>query len=96
MNILERFNAMDYGPAPEARGDADAWIKRKDFAKALGKELGRPSFLPMPGFAIDIVKGGGVGHAAREGQRVFPRKAIDNGYEFKQPELAGALANLLG
>jgi NAD-dependent aldehyde dehydrogenases len=35
MNILERFNAMDYGPAPEARGDADAWIKRKDFAKAL-------------------------------------------------------------
>ena len=31
---------------------------------------GRPSFLPVPGFAIDIVKGGGVGHAAREGQRV--------------------------
>jgi aldehyde dehydrogenase (NAD+) len=35
MNILERFNAMDYGPAPEARADADAWIKGKDFGKAL-------------------------------------------------------------
>ncbi len=35
MNILEKFNAMDYGPAPEARGDADAWMKAKDFAKAL-------------------------------------------------------------
>lgn len=71
-------------------------VTNKDFSKALGKELGRPSVLPLPGFAIDIVKGGGVGHAAREGQRVFPKVAIDNGYEFKQPELAGALANLLG
>lgn len=71
-------------------------VTNKDFSKALGKQLGRPSFLPLPGFAIDIVKGGGVGHAAREGQRVFPRKATQNGYEFKQPELAGALANLLG
>ncbi|MCB0871012.1 MAG: TIGR01777 family oxidoreductase [Solirubrobacterales bacterium] len=71
-------------------------VTNKDFSRALGKELGRPSVLPLPGFAIDIVKGGGVGHAAREGQRVFPKKATDNGYEFKQPELAGALANLLG
>lgn len=70
-------------------------VTNKDFSKALGKELGRPAVLPLPGFAIDIVKGGGVGHAAREGQRVFPKKATDNGYEFKQPELAGALANLL-
>ncbi len=71
-------------------------VTNKDFSKALGHELGRPAVVPLPGFAIDIVKGSGVGHAAREGQRVFPRKAIDNGYEFKQPELAGALANLLG
>jgi uncharacterized protein (TIGR01777 family) len=71
-------------------------VTNKDFSKALGKELGRPSFLPTPGFAIDLVKGSGVGHAAREGQRVFPKKATDEGYEFKQPELAGALANLLG
>lgn len=70
-------------------------VTNKDFSKALGKQLGRPSFLPTPGFAIDLVKGSGVGHAAREGQRVFPKKATDNGYEFKQPELAGALANLL-
>ena len=35
MNILERFNAMDYGPAPEARNEADAWIAGRDFGKAL-------------------------------------------------------------
>lgn len=71
-------------------------VTNRDFSKALGRQLGRPAVLPLPGFAIDIAKGGGVGHAAREGQRVFPRKATQNGYEFKQPELTGALANLLG
>ncbi len=35
MNILEKFNAMDYGPAPEARTEADAWLAAKDFSKAL-------------------------------------------------------------
>jgi aldehyde dehydrogenase (NAD+) len=35
MNILERYAAMEYGLAPEARGEADAWIAGKDFSKAL-------------------------------------------------------------
>ena len=35
MNILERYHAMEYGPAPEARNEADAWIAWRDFAKAL-------------------------------------------------------------
>lgn len=35
MNILERYTTMDYGPAPEARSEADAWIAGRDFGKAL-------------------------------------------------------------
>ena len=35
MNILERYHAMEYGPAPEARNEADAWLAGRDFAKAL-------------------------------------------------------------
>jgi aldehyde dehydrogenase (NAD+) len=31
MNILERFNAMEYGPAPESRKEADAWLKAAIF-----------------------------------------------------------------
>lgn len=71
-------------------------VTNQEFSKVLGKELSRPSFMPLPGFAIDLVKGSDVGRAAREGQRVYPRKATDLGYEFKQPQLDGALANLLG
>lgn len=35
MNILDRYHAMDYGPAPEARNEADAWLAVRDFSKAL-------------------------------------------------------------
>ncbi|MER9948322.1 aldehyde dehydrogenase family protein [Mesorhizobium sp. M0047] len=35
MNILDRYHAMDYGPAPEARNEADAWLAARDFSKAL-------------------------------------------------------------
>ncbi|HEV7416894.1 MAG TPA: aldehyde dehydrogenase family protein, partial [Tianweitania sediminis] len=35
MNILERFGAMDYGPAPESRAEADRWIAGRDFSRAL-------------------------------------------------------------
>jgi aldehyde dehydrogenase (NAD+) len=35
MNILERYHAMDYAPAPESRGEADAWIAGRDFSKSL-------------------------------------------------------------
>jgi len=35
MNILERYHAMEYGPAPEARNEADAWLAARDFGKAL-------------------------------------------------------------
>lgn len=35
MNILERYRAMEYGPAPEARNEADAWIAARDMSRAL-------------------------------------------------------------
>ena len=35
MNILQRYEAMDYGAAPEARNEADAWLAGRDFSKAL-------------------------------------------------------------
>ena len=35
MNILERYVAMDYGPAPESRGEADKWLKARKTEKAL-------------------------------------------------------------
>ncbi len=35
MNILERYEAMDYGPAPESRAEADEWLAGRKLEKAL-------------------------------------------------------------
>ncbi|MBK5233413.1 MAG: TIGR01777 family oxidoreductase [Thermoleophilia bacterium] len=70
-------------------------VTNKEFSKQLGKAVGRPAFVPLPGFAMKAIRGPEFGQVLTEGQRVYPRNAIDHGYEFKQPELAGALAQLL-
>jgi uncharacterized protein (TIGR01777 family) len=70
-------------------------VTNKEFARKLGKAVSRPALMPIPGFAVDVLRGSEFGSVLREGQRVYPRLATENGYEFKQPDLAGAFANLL-
>jgi len=65
------------------------------FAKALGRALGRPAVVPVPGFVLDLKFGSEFGRVLRGGQRVIPRRALDHGYEFNHPELDEALADLL-
>ncbi|MGO4706774.1 aldehyde dehydrogenase family protein [Microvirga sp. 2MCAF38] len=35
MNILEKYATMEYGPSPEARNEADAWLAQRNFGEAL-------------------------------------------------------------
>jgi uncharacterized protein (TIGR01777 family) len=67
----------------------------RDFSKALGRALGRPAVVPVPGFVLDLKFGGEFGRVLRGGQRVVPKRALELGYEFKHPQLDGALKNLL-
>lgn len=46
-------------------------VKNKDLAKALGRALHRPSFMPAPAFMIKLVLGE-FGSVILEGQRVLP------------------------
>jgi uncharacterized protein (TIGR01777 family) len=67
----------------------------RDFSKALGKALGRPAVVPVPGLALDVMYGREFGAVLRGGQRVIPRRALDLGYEFRHPGLEEALKDLL-
>jgi uncharacterized protein (TIGR01777 family) len=69
-------------------------VTNKTFSKALGKALGRPAVVPVPGLAVDLMYGKEFGQVLRGGQRVVPRRAQDLGYEFRHPELDEALADL--
>ncbi len=74
---------------------APAPATNRDFSKALGRALGRPAVVPVPGFVLDLKFGGEFGRVLRGGQRVIPKRARDLGYEFKHPDLDGALEDLL-
>jgi uncharacterized protein (TIGR01777 family) len=70
-------------------------VTNKELSKQLGHTLGRPAVMPVPGFALDLMYGSEFGAVLKGGQRVMPRRALDLGYEFRFPELEGALKDLL-
>ena len=67
----------------------------RDFSKALGRALGRPAVVPVPGFALDLKFGAEFGKVLRGGQRVVPKRVEELGYGFKHPDLDEALKDLL-
>jgi uncharacterized protein len=68
-------------------------VRNRDFAKALGKALHRPSLSPAPGFMVRLILGE-FGSVILEGQRMTPRRLMDNGFVFRYPDIDGALASL--
>jgi uncharacterized protein (TIGR01777 family) len=69
-------------------------IRNKELAKALGRAMHRPAFLPAPGFLLRLILGE-FGSVLLEGQRVIPKKLSDKGYVFLYREIDGALRSLI-
>ncbi|MGE0687073.1 MAG: TIGR01777 family oxidoreductase [Dehalococcoidia bacterium] len=69
--------------------------RQKDFAKALGKVMSRPSFMPAPAFAVRLVQGGFADEVLFS-KRVLPKRLTDAGFSFTYPELEPALRQVLG
>ena len=73
--------------APEA-------VTMKRFCEVLGRVLHRPSWLPVPGFALRVALGE-LGTLMTTGQRVNPAKALSGGYVFHYPTLEPALRAIM-
>ncbi len=69
-------------------------IRQKDFAKALGRQLGRPALVPAPSFMIRLIMGE-LGRSMMYSQKVIPDQLIKHGYKFKYMEIQPALEDLL-
>jgi uncharacterized protein (TIGR01777 family) len=70
-------------------------VTMKDFARALGRALHRPSWAPVPAGALKILLGE-FAAALLEGQRAVPKKLLESGFRFRFPEVDSALADVLG
>ena len=64
--------------------------RQKDFAKALGRVLSRPAFLPAPAFMLKIALGGFAAELLSS-KRVLPGRLRQAGFVFRLPELGSAL-----
>ncbi len=69
-------------------------LTNAEFARLLGKVLGRPSFVPVPAFALRLALGE-VSAVVLEGQRAISRRLLDLGFRFQFPDAESALRDLL-
>ncbi|MEN9935531.1 MAG: hypothetical protein RLZZ387_2110 [Chloroflexota bacterium] len=69
--------------------------RNRDFVGAIGRVLGRPSWLPVPGAALRLMVGE-MADMITTGQRVIPKKALELDYHFQFPTLEPALRDILG
>ncbi len=70
-------------------------VRNWDFAKALGRALGRPAVLRTPAFMMRLVLGE-LADAVLTGQRVIPQKLTAAGFNFLFPTIDQALQDILG
>lgn len=68
-------------------------VTNEVFTKTLGNVLYRPTFLPLPEFAVHMVFGEMGDALLLDSTRVIPKRLADAGYKFKYPELRPALEN---
>ena len=66
-------------------------VSMASFAQELGRCLGRPSLLPVPGPVLQVLLGDGA-KVVLEGQQVASDRLEELGFSFRYPDLAAALA----
>ncbi|MGB4989096.1 MAG: TIGR01777 family oxidoreductase [Pyrinomonadaceae bacterium] len=68
-------------------------VTNEEFTKTLGEVLYRPTFLPLPEFAVSMVFGEMGDALLLASTKVIPKRLTDAGFEFKYPELKAAVEN---
>ena len=71
-------------------------VTNEEFTKAIGRALGRPTFMAMPAFAVRLAFGEMADELLLSSTRVEPARLKEVGFEFRHPEIEGALRSVLG
>ncbi|MFC2114604.1 TIGR01777 family oxidoreductase [Bacteroidota bacterium] len=70
-------------------------IQNKDFAQMISKAMNRPSWFPLPGFILKIVFGEKAKAIMLQGERVQPKRLMEEGFTFEFEQAEHAIADLL-
>lgn len=77
-------------------GTAPAPVTNRDFTRALGRALGRPTLVPVPAWPLRTALGGFAEELLLKGQCVQPEAALRSGFAFRYPTVDAALAAIVG
>ena len=69
-------------------------VRMNELCQTLGAVLQRPSWLPVPGFALELLLGDGA-KVVLEGQKVLPKRTLASGFQYQYPNLKSALEEIL-
>jgi uncharacterized protein (TIGR01777 family) len=75
-------------------GTAPNPVTNAEFAKALGRAMHRPAFMPAPGFALRLLLGEMADALLLSGQRAVPERPEQLGFTFRYTRVDDALAAL--
>ncbi|MER3435088.1 MAG: TIGR01777 family protein [Leptolyngbya sp. ERB_1_1] len=90
--ILKALN--DSGMEGTYNATAPNPVKMADLTNTLGEVMNRPSWLPVPGFALEALLGDGA-IVVLEGQQVLPKRTLSTGFEYQYPTVKQALSAIL-
>lgn len=69
-------------------------VSNREFSAALARALHRPSWMPVPAFALRLLYGELAEALLVHGQRVVPKRAVDLGFAFGHPAIEEAMADV--
>lgn len=69
-------------------------VRNEEFTHALARAVHRPAALPVPAFALKMMLGEGA-TILLEGQRVLPKRLLDDGFAFRFQTFEEAIADIV-
>ncbi|MBO3464014.1 DUF1731 domain-containing protein, partial [Aetokthonos hydrillicola] len=69
-------------------------VRMKQLSETIGEVIHRPSWLPVPGFALETLLGDGA-MVVLEGQKVLPTRTLETGFKYQYSNLQPALEEIL-
>ena len=69
-------------------------VRMAELSTTMGEVMNRPSWLPVPAFAIEAMLGDGA-VVVLEGQKVSPQRTLESGFKYQYSDLKPALKEIL-
>jgi uncharacterized protein (TIGR01777 family) len=95
ISLADEIGAMDHLLTADVSGPVNltgpAPVTNAEFTAELGRQLHRPTVLPVPAFALKLALGEFGRSSVVGGQRALPTRLQESGYRFTHTDLPSAL-----